>query len=930
MPAATPAFASSMVSQYRFGVRELDDFGNPITTPTGLDQLEANVPNLPLFSQGTLPFFGDYIDVAGPVFKANGASGWSFNTSAASPLVAYAAWTDNRDVKPPADGNWANYTPAGPQHISVLDGQTMTPPCSTGQEGMRNQNVYSSRISEGLVVGSPQNVKPLSSTLQRSFIATVQNLTSTARTLHMTVTQPSGGQASFLQTGPVQSSLDLSVEAHSGAARPVFVTSSKPADGFTVNVSEPGGTLSGSVAFNPEGSVSPLVEPDGSTADIGTVEIYTPAFQVWNPSNPNPFLNISNPSQALNISNLNISNVDPAILNISNLNISNLNISNLNISNPDPAALNISNLNISNSAAANLNISNLNISNLNISNAPLTDATYAISNSGNTSHSYRVAVFGSNPNNVPVQVILTKNSSTPTSVSCTLQNLPQSVVVSNVDGAAIAPTLAAATAPNITDSQTTNTTVALAPGETAFVTLRAPVTPDEMTTLVQGLTPVVTAHGANTNGAAPDFAVLLFIQTGGSALPTAVAGVPYTATLQAAGGIAPLTWTLAAGSTLPAGLTLSAGGVISGTPSASGTTSFAAQVVDSTAGVHQSATQTFSLTVNGRSTSTAVAFGANPVVVGQTTSVTVTVTDTQGSGTPSSPTGTVALTGSGLSAASCVLAPGVAGVSSCSVTVTPTSVGTDTIGATFPVSTVHLMSGASTGLTVNRAATVTAVTSAPNPSVFGQSATFTATVVPVAPGAGTRTGSVTFFDAGVSLGSTVLSAAGTASLSTAGLPAGIHPITATYSGDGNFNGSTSGLWQHTVSPAGTATTLASSPNPSNLGQSVTFTATVTSTAGIPTGSVNFLDGATLLGSGALTAAGAATFTAGSLTAGTHAITAAYVGAPNYLPSTSTVLTQTVNAAFYTFTGFLSPMSTAGTLDSPSFSGSAELRLGDYR
>jgi hypothetical protein len=519
-------------------------------------------------------------------------------------------------------------------------------------------------------------------------------------------------------------------------------------------------------------------------------------------------------------------------------------------------------------------------------------------------------------------VILTKNSSTPVSVSCTLQNLPQSVVVSNVDGAAIAPTLAAATAPNLTDSTSANTTVALAPGETAFVTLRAPVTADEMTALVQGLTPVVTAHGVNTNGSAPAFAVLLFIQTGGGTLPPAVAGVPYTTTLQAAGGIAPLSWTLAAGSTLPAGLTLSAGGVISGTPSASGTTSFTAQVVDSTAGTHQSATQTFSLTVNGRSTSTSVAFGANPVVVGQTTSVTVTVTDTQGSGTPSSPAGTIALTGSGLSAASCVLVPGAAGVSSCSVTVTSASAGTDTIGATFPVSAVHLMSGASTGLTVNRAATATTVTSAPNPSVFGQSTTFTATVVPVAPGAGTRTGNVTFADFGVSLGSAALSAAGTASLSTSALPAGVHSITATYSGDLNFNGSASGVWQHTVSPAGTATTLVSSPNPSNQGQSVTFTASVASNPGIPTGNVNFLDGATLLGSGALSAAGSATFATSSLAAGAHSITAAFLGAPNYMPSTSTVLTQTVNAAFYTFTGFLSPMAAAGTLTSPSFSGSA--------
>src|SRR6185369_1284817 len=137
------------------------------------------------------------------------------------------------------------------------------------------------------------------------------------------------------------------------------------------------------------------------------------------PANPNPFLNISNPSQALNISNLNISNADPAILNISNLNIS------------------------------NLNLSNLNISNLNISNTPVSDATYAVVNSGNTAHSYRVALYGNNPNNVPLQVIVTKNSTTPTSASCVLLNQPQSVVVSNVNAALISADLASATNPNI-------------------------------------------------------------------------------------------------------------------------------------------------------------------------------------------------------------------------------------------------------------------------------------------------------------------------------------------------------------------------------------------------------------------------------------------------------------------------------------------------
>src|SRR2546421_384066 len=91
-----------------------------------------------------------------------------------------------------------------------------------------------------------------------------------------------------------------------------------------------------------------------------------------------------------------------------------------------------------------------------------------------------------------------------------------------------------------------------------------------------------------------------------------------------------------------------------------------------------------------------------------------------------------------------------------------------------------------------------------------------------------------------------------------------------------------------------ATTLISSLNPSALGQAVTFTATVTSSAtGTPTGTVTFQDGASALGTGTLSG-GTATFTTSGLTAGTHSITAIYGGDANFTGSTSPILTQTIN------------------------------------
>jgi len=67
---------------------------------------------------------------------------------------------------------------------------------------------------------------------------------------------------------------------------------------------------------------------------------------------------------------------------------------------------------------------------------------------------------------------------------------------------------------------------------------------------------------------------------------------------------------------------------------------------------------------------------------------------------------------------------------------------------------------------------------------------------------------------------------GSASFTTSTLPVGNNPITAVYGGDSNFVGSTSKAVKQVVNKATTTTALASSQNPSNSGQSVTFTASV--------------------------------------------------------------------------------------------------------
>ena len=98
----------------------------------------------------------------------------------------------------------------------------------------------------------------------------------------------------------------------------------------------------------------------------------------------------------------------------------------------------------------------------------------------------------------------------------------------------------------------------------------------------------------------------------------------------------------------------------------------------------------------------------------------------------------------------------------------------------------------------------------------------------------------------------------------------------------------------------TTTTLAPpSPNPSNLGQSVTFVATVTAGSPPPPPAgelVTFLDGTTTLGTAPLNGAGVATFTTSTLTAGLHTIGAQYPGDSLYAPSTAPTVAQMVVSA----------------------------------
>jgi len=191
--------------------------------------------------------------------------------------------------------------------------------------------------------------------------------------------------------------------------------------------------------------------------------------------------------------------------------------------------------------------------------------------------------------------------------------------------------------------------------------------------------------------------------------------------------------------------------------------------------------------------------------------------------------------------------------------------------------------------------TTTTISSSLNPSNYGQPVTFTA-VVSSTIGAPPNGETITFMlGNGTVLGTgTLASGSATFTISTLA-PGGTDNVKAKYPGDATFATSTSAPVAQVVNKAATTTSLTTSPNPSNVGQSVTLTATVSSTAGTVTGNVAFSSGSKKLGTGSLSS-GVAIVTTTSLAAGADAVVATFNGSTSFATSTSNTVNQTVGSA----------------------------------
>jgi large repetitive protein len=300
----------------------------------------------------------------------------------------------------------------------------------------------------------------------------------------------------------------------------------------------------------------------------------------------------------------------------------------------------------------------------------------------------------------------------------------------------------------------------------------------------------------------------------------------------------------------------------------SGDTSFAATTSNAILENVQTYTPTVTLTSS-----------VNPLIVNNSTMLTVSVTSASGT-----PTGTITFLSGATPLGTATLVNGTATLHE--PFNTP---GTFTLTAAYSGDTTFAAGTSNTVLeTVQTLTPTVTLTSSVNPLSVNNSTMLT---VAVTSSSGTPTGTITFVSGATSLGTATL-VNGTATLHQPFNTPGTFTLTAAYSGDTTFTAGTSNTVLETVVNPTATVALVSSANPILAGASTTLTVAVTSTFATPTGTVTFLDGTTPLGTATL-ASGAASLITSFTTPGTHNLTVSYSGDSTFPATTSNTVLETV-------------------------------------
>ena len=490
-----------------------------LTVDGPVEQLEFNFINDRIFKQGTVPFAGDYPNVAAPAFRLENDE-WVSNIGPSAnevPVDFLVSWSDNRDVRgnvwndlvaptlyTPADqtpamtssgGTEEADAPAGNQSDERLadlnedsessvradaepDPTAVYGSCTPGTnlDRSRNQNVYSSVVRPGVSIDSPSVSKPNGS-IQRAHVIWVSNNESTEQTYTLTIdNQPpdagATGRASFLQVpvAPFASNdgllteIDVTIDSNSTAARTVYVTSNDTDPKIAVSVSDGGTAVFGTIELNGD-----ILSPDVQNPDVQNPDVQNPDIQnaeVHNPDVQNVVITrVQNPD----VQNPDVQNPDVQNPDVQNPDVQNPDVQNPDIQNPD-----VQNTSLAGSSTENPDVAYDPPLTPAEREAGYTDVTSEVTNNGNTTTSFNFDAFiNGETEGLKTQLIASRTHVTETSRDCEQVKVVQNQIIFNK----IDPTLDLE-AGNSDDGVFGDGSAFLAPDETIFVTLRVWGDPD--------------------------------------------------------------------------------------------------------------------------------------------------------------------------------------------------------------------------------------------------------------------------------------------------------------------------------------------------------------------------------------------------------------------------------------------------------------------
>ncbi len=609
-PIAAPNFGNDVTRVSRYLMGKTPSISP--TVPGEPVQLQWNAVNRRWARRSTVPFDGDYIDIATraylpPDLKATPPRpNWTPNngTVPTTPTVLFT-WTDNRDMREVkktelnADGSVPFLVPQTKPGVldfglgtkSIVDPTQDRSACvaqgDVFKTGTSNQNIYSARGLVGFAASSPSGNKVLG-LVPRSFVVYVRNDSEILKSFRLQIpSQPAGGTASFDQFATQTIVEPLMIPRHSSVARTVFVrkdataTALDPKATIRVDVIELTGTEVGAteaIYLNGDRSAPEIDSPEIDSREIYLPEIDSPEID----------------SRGVNAPEIDSPEIDSP--EIDSVTLKSLGLGSPEIDSGDILAPEID----------SPEIDSPEIDSAFLNEAPIQDMMVEMTNTGNTTAHYNAKslVKGVAPGAFNYQIIVRRRYDLrAVNANCAPTSVPTSKVLVNLLN--VNPDAPEIDSPEIDSSAPGTATFPLAPGEKADIIVR--IRKINLTAPDLTLANVLVAaqqNAVNTDDAAAGITeppvLTSSLSIGTSAVPLARTGVLYSYQLFASGGREPFIWSEVGGelSNLPPGITLSPTGVLQGTPTSAGTYTFTVQVHDSPlSGPVQTASRQLSMTV---------------------------------------------------------------------------------------------------------------------------------------------------------------------------------------------------------------------------------------------------------------------------------------------------------------------------------------------